>query len=60
MKRLGILLPSSGTVQEVDFYRRAPAGVSVHSARMRLTCATVDGRSAGGPSMRASAPTSGG
>lgn len=42
MKRLGILLPSSGTVQEVDFYRRAPAGVSVHSARMRLTCATVD------------------
>ena len=42
MKRLGILLPSSGTVQEVDFYRRAPAGVSVHAARMRLTCATVD------------------
>jgi maleate isomerase len=42
MKRLGILLPSSGTVQEVDFYRRVPAGVSVHSARMRLTRATVD------------------
>lgn len=42
MKRLGILLPSSGTVQEVDFYRRVPAGVSVHSARMRLTHATED------------------
>jgi maleate isomerase len=42
MKRLGILLPSSGTVQEVDFYRRVPTGVSVHSARMRLTRATVD------------------
>lgn len=42
MKRLGILLPSSGTVQEVDFYRRVPAGVSVHSARMRLTRATVE------------------
>jgi maleate isomerase len=42
MKRLGILLPSSGTVQEVDFYRRVPAGVSVHSARMRLTRATED------------------
>ena len=42
MKRLGLLLPSSGTVQEVDFYRRVPAGVSVHSARMRLTRATED------------------
>jgi maleate isomerase len=42
MKRLGILLPSSATVQEVDFYRRVPTGVSVHSARMRLTRATVD------------------
>ncbi len=42
MRRLGILLPSSGTVREVDFYRRVPAGVSVHSARMRLTRATED------------------
>lgn len=29
VKRLGLLLPSSGTVQEVDFYRRVPDGVSV-------------------------------
>ena len=35
-KRIGLLLPSSGTVQEVDFYRRVPDGVTVHSARMRL------------------------
>ncbi len=40
MKRLGLLLPSSGIVQEADFYRRVPAHVTVHSARMRLVAAT--------------------
>jgi maleate isomerase len=39
-RRLGLLLPSSGTVQEVDFYRRVPAHVTVHAARMRLPAAT--------------------
>lgn len=39
-RRLGLLLPSSGTVQEVDFYRRVPDDVSVHAARMRLAGAT--------------------
>jgi maleate isomerase len=39
-KRLGLLLPSSGTVQEVDFYRRVPADVTVHAARMRLVGTT--------------------
>jgi maleate isomerase len=39
-RRLGLLLPSSGTVQEVDFYRRVPPYVTVHSARMRLPAAT--------------------
>ena len=39
-RRLGLLLPSSGTVQEVDFYRRVPPHVTVHSARMRLPAAT--------------------
>ena len=39
-RRLGLLLPSSGTVQEVDFYRRVPPSVTVHSARMRLPAAT--------------------
>jgi len=35
-RRLGLLLPSSGTVQEVDFYRRVPPDVTVHAARMHL------------------------
>ena len=39
-KRLGLLLPSSGTVQEADFYRRLPQEVTVHAARMRLVAAT--------------------
>jgi len=39
-RRLGLLLPSSGTVQEADFYRRVPRHVTVHSARMRLPAAT--------------------
>jgi maleate isomerase len=38
--RLGLLLPSSGTVQEADFYRRVPAHVTVHAARMHLVEAT--------------------
>ena len=38
--RLGLLLPSSGTVQEVDFYRRAPPHITVHAARMRLPSTT--------------------
>ncbi len=42
MKRLGLLLPSSGTVQEVDFYRRLPDDVTLHSARMRLAEATAE------------------
>lgn len=40
-QRLGLLLPSSGTVQEVDFHRRVPAGVTVHAARMRLAATTA-------------------
>jgi maleate isomerase len=39
-RRLGLLLPSSGTVQEVDFYRRVPPHVTVHAARMRLPATT--------------------
>ncbi len=41
MKRIGLLLPSSGTVQEADFYRRLPDGMTLHSARMRL-CGTTE------------------
>jgi maleate isomerase len=40
VRRLGLLLPSSGTVQESDFYRRVPEDVTVHAARMRLDEAT--------------------
>src|SRR5262245_61161501 len=39
-RRLGLLLPSSGTIQEVDFYRRVPPHVSVHAERMRLPTTT--------------------
>lgn len=34
--RIGLLLPSSNTTMEPDLYAMAPAGVSIHSARMRL------------------------
>ncbi|OGD46763.1 hypothetical protein A3K69_06830 [Candidatus Bathyarchaeota archaeon RBG_16_57_9] len=37
MFRVGLLVPSSNTVMEPEFYRMAPQGVSVHSARIRLT-----------------------
>jgi maleate isomerase len=40
-RRLGLLLPSSGTVQEVDFYRRVPPHVTVHAARMHLPTTTA-------------------
>src|SRR4030042_242321 len=36
MFRVGLLVPSSNTVMEPEFYRMAPQGVSVHSARIRL------------------------
>jgi len=41
--RVGLLLPSSNTTMEPDFYRMAPEGVTVHSARMMLRSVTVEG-----------------
>ena len=41
--RIGLLVPSSNTTMEPDFYRMAPEGVSVHTARMRLDEVTPDG-----------------
>lgn len=41
--RIGLLLPSSNTTMEPDFYRMAPDGVSVHTARMRLDEVTPEG-----------------
>jgi maleate isomerase len=34
--RIGLIVPSTNTVNEPDFYRHLPEGVSVHTARMRL------------------------
>jgi len=41
--RVGLLLPSSNTTMEPDFYRMAPEDVTVHSARMMLRSVTVEG-----------------
>jgi maleate isomerase len=34
--RVGLIVPSSNTVMEVDFYRRLPDTATVHTARIRL------------------------
>ncbi|MGD2142590.1 MAG: aspartate/glutamate racemase family protein, partial [Candidatus Bathyarchaeota archaeon] len=41
--RIGLLAPSSNTSMEPDFYRMAPNGVSIHTARMRLDEVTQKG-----------------
>ncbi len=46
MKRLGLLVPSSNTAMEVDFYRHLPPNVTLHTARMRLEETTVEGEEA--------------
>ena len=35
-KRIGLLVPSSNTVMEVDFYRHLPPQITVHAARIFL------------------------
>ena len=40
--RIGLLVPSSNTTMEPDFYAMAPMGVTVHTARMRLTKVTPE------------------
>ena len=42
MSRIGLLLPSSNTTMEPDFYRMAPRGLTVHSARMLLEDVTPE------------------
>jgi maleate isomerase len=44
--RVGLIVPSSNTVIEVDFYRRLPADVTLHTARMYLVQTTPEGESA--------------
>jgi len=41
--RVGLLIPSSNTVMEVDFYRNLPADTSVHTGRMYMVETTAAG-----------------
>jgi maleate cis-trans isomerase len=36
-KRIGLIVPASNTAAETQFQRRAPAGVGVHTTRLRMT-----------------------
>lgn len=40
--RLGLIVPSSNTTNEPEFYRHLPDGVSLHTARMRLSDANAE------------------
>jgi maleate isomerase len=40
--RIGLLVPSSNTTMEPDFYTMAPRGVTIHTARMRLSEVTPE------------------
>ena len=35
--RIGLIVPASNTAAEVQFQRHAPAGVGVHTTRLRMT-----------------------
>lgn len=41
--RVGLLVPSSNSVMEVDFYRRLPQDATLHTARMYLERTTPEG-----------------
>lgn len=43
--RVGLIVPSSNTVAEVDFYRRMPRDTTVHTARMYLEETTPEAES---------------
>jgi maleate isomerase len=44
--RVGLIVPSSNSVIEADFYRRLPADATLHTARMYLEETTPEGESA--------------
>lgn len=44
--RVGLIVPSSNTVMEVDFYRRLPPSATLHTARMHLVQTTPEGEAA--------------
>jgi maleate isomerase len=41
--RVGLLIPSSNTVMEVDFYRHLPHDVTLHTGRMYMESTTPEG-----------------
>ena len=41
-RRIGVLLPSSNSVQEADFWRALPQGYTLHVARMGLSTVEAD------------------
>jgi maleate isomerase len=41
-RRIGVLVPSSNSVQEVDFWRALPPGFTLHVARMGLSNVEAD------------------
>lgn len=43
--RVGLLIPSSNSVMEVDFYRNLPHDTTVHTSRMYMVDTTVEGES---------------
>jgi maleate isomerase len=46
MARVGLVVPSSNTVMEVDLYRRLPAEATLHTARMFMVETTPEGECA--------------
>lgn len=46
MTRIGLIVPSSNTVMEVDFYSRLPDGAALHTARMYLEETTPEAEEA--------------
>ncbi len=40
--RIGLLIPSSNTTMEPEFYKMAPEGVSIHTTRMKLREVTAE------------------
>ena len=46
MIRVGVVVPSSNTVMEVDLYRGLPSDVTVHTARMYMVETTPEGEAA--------------
>ena len=43
--RVGLLIPSSNSVMEADFYRRLPSGATLHTGRMYMEETTPEGES---------------